>query len=39
MPPRHISTLPKADSRTAAINSCTYRQRVGCVWPFAFDRV
>jgi CubicO group peptidase (beta-lactamase class C family) len=29
----------QADSRTAAINSFTYRQRVRCVWPFAFDRV
>jgi hypothetical protein len=26
-------------TQTAAINSFTYRQRVRCVWPIAFDRV
>jgi hypothetical protein len=34
-----VRFAPQADSRTAAINSFTYRQRVRCVWPVAFDRV
>jgi hypothetical protein len=29
----------QGDSPTAAIDGFTYRQRVRCVWPVAFDRV